>query len=161
MNDHPLEQEREQVTSAGQQAAVSNQVSAPPSRFWLSRRWLVGYPCLFLALSISATHLSTSQALTSLRASMDLKLDLEDSSLLNSSDLELQKKRLVQQHFLKYGIYIPLDDIIVNVNDRVVEPYRTLLSKSCGHAELYVWVPLKFRLPILGDKIVEWCLTKN
>jgi len=127
----------------------------------MKRSWRIGFTILLIALSLSAAHLSAGRVVQALLASADLRLDQEPDSLLDSSDFELQQKRLVQQHFLKFGIYIPIDDVIVNDRNLVDEPYRSMLEKSCGSGRLFVWVPIKFRLPLIGEKIVEWCLVKK
>jgi hypothetical protein len=67
-------------------------------------------------------------------------------------------RRQVQRHFLRHDVYIPLEDIIV-VSPQDVEPGSPslLMQKACGRGRLFVWIPLKFRLPITGEKVIEWC----
>lgn len=127
----------------------------------MGRHWRIGFTVLFIALILSAIHVSSYNAILALVASSQLRLDQNQESLLNSSDFELQQKRLVQQHFLKYGIYIPIDDITVKDVGIEADSYQLMLQQSCGSGKLFVWVPLKFRLPLIGEKILEWCLVKK
>ncbi|MFW7378096.1 MAG: hypothetical protein ACOH5I_04755 [Oligoflexus sp.] len=136
-------------------------VKAQTSIWYAKRHWRIGFAILVVSLLLSAVHLSAGNLVQALMAANDLRLDPELDSLLDSNDFELQHKRSVQQHFSKFGIYIPTDDIIVNARDIVHEPYRSLLLQSCGSGKIFVWVPLKFRLPLIGEKIIEWCLVKK
>lgn len=71
-------------------------------------------------------------------------------------------QRKIQKHFLKYGIYIPMDDIVIdNQVGKIDETLFFLMRKSCGRGKLYIWVPLKIRIPIIGEKVVEWCLKEK
>ncbi len=76
----------------------------------------------------------------------------------NDDSAELRIRRTLQKHFLKYGVYLPVEDIIV-VNKKAGLRNRAvfLMQKICGKGRIYVWVPLKMRLPIVGDRVFEWC----
>jgi hypothetical protein len=67
-------------------------------------------------------------------------------------------RRHVQKHFLDHAVYIPLEDIVVDdASDTAAGSLSLLMQKACGRGRLYVWIPLRFRLPALGEKVVEWC----
>ena len=77
----------------------------------------------------------------------------------------LELRRQIQKHFLANRVYIPLDDIVAP-SPLGAEPGDALLlmQKACGHGRLYVWIPLKFKVPLTGEKVIEWCwkpLTKD
>ena len=62
------------------------------------------------------------------------------------SDYESSHKfrRQIQKHYMQYGLYIPLEDIIaVNLLDNSQARLNFLMRNACGQAKLYVWVPLK------------------
>ena len=64
----------------------------------------------------------------------------------------------LQSHFRKYGIYIHFEDIIKRPEGSVhLEKIFLQLEQECGHGNLYVWVPLFFKIPLVGTKVVEWC----
>ena len=48
-----------------------------------------------------------------------------------------------------------MEDIVAPTPDQ--EQLTLLMQKACGKGKLYIWVPLKFRLPMRGEKVVEWC----
>ena len=73
----------------------------------------------------------------------------------------LSTKRKIQRHYLDYGIYIPIDDIILDLEEGDQISQSKMLRKVCGEGNAYVWVPLRFRLPLIGEKVFEWCLTMN
>jgi len=71
-------------------------------------------------------------------------------------------KREEQRYFLVYGIYLPLDDIMFG--DELVgngARYGDSLRSSCGvvtsGVTWAVWLPLKFRWPLIGERALEWC----
>ncbi len=90
-----------------------------------------------------------------------LTLDLSKMSAWTMQSTELAEEigRTVQSHFLRFDIYIPLEDIWLDQEKNEVESQRLslLMRKVCGHGSLYVWVPVSFRLPFVGTKTVEWC----
>ncbi len=70
-------------------------------------------------------------------------------------------KSFVQEHFRKYNVYIPMDDIIwisqVHKNNKL---YWTILNNTCNYPDpLAVWVPFQLKIPILGKRFLEWCWT--
>jgi len=71
-------------------------------------------------------------------------------------------RRSIQKHFLGYSVYIPLEDIVIAQHSANNDDHLTfLMRKACGQAKLYVWIPLKIKLPYLGGKTWEWCWKQN
>lgn len=66
-------------------------------------------------------------------------------------------QRSTQKHYLSYDIYIPFEDIYP-VSGRNSNEITLAMQKACGKGRLYIWIPLKFRLPLIGHRILEWCL---
>ena len=81
------------------------------------------------------------------------KLDLED--LATREEISRQ----IQQHFHKFDLYVPLEDVVVLSANK--DPEKALffdnLTKTCQDALIYVWLPFTVRLPFLGDVDWEWC----
>ncbi|MEZ4743071.1 MAG: hypothetical protein R3B45_11590 [Bdellovibrionota bacterium] len=102
---------------------------------------------------------SVQPALVSLLAATTLKIQPISQDEWNDSSIEPEIRRQVQFHFLRYKIYIPMEDIFIKNQVSKLEKKRAslLMTKACGHANLYVWLPLKFRIPFLGAKFMEWC----
>ena len=68
-------------------------------------------------------------------------------------------ERKVQKFFLDHNIYIPMEDIIINRENHISEKSPLFqMRKSCGQGKLYVWIPLRVRIPLFGEKVIEWCL---
>jgi hypothetical protein len=76
-----------------------------------------------------------------------------------ASDTSLLRGK-VQKHFLTFGIYIPLSDIVV-IGTEASNDARLLfiMRKSCGDGMIYAWVPFQFRIPFFGIRTYEWCWT--
>ena len=106
---------------------------------------------LLMALFVSSIVLTAWPSIKVIRAGIDFRLDQRSETLINSSATEIEKKRLVQQHFSGYGVYIPLDDISVGLS----------MDSKCGQADLSVWLPLRFKIPLVGERVLEWCLTNQ
>lgn len=76
----------------------------------------------------------------------------------NEAAEELSIRRKLQKHFLKFDVYIPLEDIIVTKKDqKIADRTVFLMQKICGTGMIYVWVPLRMRLPIVGETVYDWC----
>ena len=73
----------------------------------------------------------------------------------------LSTQRKIQKHFLSYGVYIPIDDIVVNMGLNKLDNYNQLHESTCGTAKIYIWLPIKIRFPIIGEKVWEWCLKQG
>lgn len=72
--------------------------------------------------------------------------------------IRLELQRTVQKHYLDYGVYLPLEDIVFK--DHVINGNPDLdgiIKKICGNAPVAVWVPLLLRLPYIGERSFEWC----
>ena len=79
----------------------------------------------------------------------------------------VELRRHLQKHFLNHNVYIPMEDIVVANpnetdqghagNERNPANVAMLMQKACGKGRLYVWIPLKIRVPISGEKVIEWC----
>lgn len=70
----------------------------------------------------------------------------------------LEVKRKLQKHFLRYGVYIPLEDIMMT--EQVLKSnkdFTSVVRRVCGEAPLAVWLPLVIRVPVLGERSTEWC----
>lgn len=134
---------------AGQESLVANKIDT-----------LIGptLKLVLLASVLTSIYVTCLPAATTVLAGFHLLIDLDKPSLINSQGSDLHRKRLIQKHFLKYGIYIPIDDVVFTHGEHDETLYNQLLEKSCGEARLYIWVPLKFRLPLVGEKVSEWCL---
>lgn len=71
-------------------------------------------------------------------------------------------RREIQGHFRKSGIYLPTEDILTLDESRGTP--GELVSKVCGDGNIFVWAPLRIRLPYFGERIKETCFkvtTKN
>ncbi|MGE0171515.1 MAG: hypothetical protein AB7T49_01970 [Oligoflexales bacterium] len=99
---------------------------------------------------------TTFPALRSLAAMGTLKLKGRSGFEEHLDSLDL--KRAIQKHFLYYGTYIPLEDIALE-NELVGDEILSGVRRYCGKATLYVWVPYRFRLPVLGETLTEVCQT--
>jgi hypothetical protein len=70
----------------------------------------------------------------------------------------LEIKRRIQKHFLSFDVYLPLEDIVfVDGSNNLPQDLSVALKKACGPSKFVVWLPLGFRLPIFGEKVIEWC----
>lgn len=107
-----------------------------------------------------AIYSSTHDAARSLIASGDLWLNRKWDDILTRSAQPLEQQRAIQRHYLSYGVYIPIDDIVVDAKQPALESVQSLLQNACGKGRAYIWVPLHFQLPVFGEKVVEWCLVK-
>jgi hypothetical protein len=123
--------------------------SKPRVRWWLAPLWA------------TALYVSTHQAAKAAIASALLLNNPELSTLLQKPQtMALDGQRFIQRHFLSYGVYIPLEDIVIRGVTSVEPTIVPLMEQSCGEGQAYVWVPLRFQLPVVGEKVLEWCLVK-
>lgn len=75
-----------------------------------------------------------------------------------AENMRLEMQRGLQKHYLNYGVYIPLEDIMFT--EHVVKSNSDLgpvVRSVCGNAALVVWIPLLIRLPLVGERSIEWC----
>jgi len=78
------------------------------------------------------------------------------------SDSPLELRRLLQKRFLKYGVYIPMEDItVVGRDTQDEEKYVFFMRKACGPGNIFIWVPLRFHWPVWGEQVIEWCWKPN
>lgn len=121
----------------------------PRVRWWLAPLWATAF------------YVSTHQAAKAAIASALLLQNQELTSLLKKPQtIALDGQRFIQRHFLSYGVYIPLEDIVIRGMTSVEPTIVPLMEQSCGEGQAYVWVPLRFQLPVVGEKVLEWCLVK-
>lgn len=118
-------------------------------RWWLAPLWAVAF------------YVSTHQAAKALIAGAFF---LNNRELLEQLDkpqtIALEAQRSIQRHFLSFGVYIPLEDIVIRGKDAEEQTLVPLLEQACGEGQAFVWVPLRFQLPVVGEKVLEWCLVK-
>lgn len=71
-------------------------------------------------------------------------------------------KRHEQKYFLEYGIYVPLEDIMYteqlpSSGERYAESLRLTCADLSSKNGLAVWLPLRIKLPLMGERVFEWC----
>lgn len=70
----------------------------------------------------------------------------------------LHFRRSIQRHFSDHDVYVPIEDIqIVDALDPREVMFSGTRQNQCDRARLHVWIPLRFKWPIFGEKVVEWC----
>ena len=77
-------------------------------------------------------------------------------SVNEQTRLELQ--RSIQKHYLQYGVYLPLEDIMFT--DRILRTNKELtgaVQRFCQGAPVALWLPIVIRLPFIGERSTEWC----
>jgi hypothetical protein len=114
---------------------------------------------LVLLPAIGAGIWSALPTIMTLMAMVTLNLPKFDMAQIERPETNEQILSMIQNHFLQSDIYIPLDEIWLVQSGRGVEADRhsLLMREACGHGTLYVWIPFKLRLPIVGTKTMEWC----
>ena len=73
----------------------------------------------------------------------------------------LSRQRQIQSHYLSYGVYIPLDDIVIGAHVSNTQPLMKSIEGVCGPGSTAIWVPVPFHFPIFGEKVFEWCLVRT
>lgn len=80
-----------------------------------------------------------------------------DLKKVESSD-QLSLRRGLQRCLSDHDVYIPLEDIRWNDNGLLTSfDSSWTMQIQCDRARLHVWVPLRFKLPVIGEKVIEWC----
>jgi hypothetical protein len=123
----------------------------------LGRIFLIGFLiCFFVGWSFYP-------ALKIVWVVRDSKCTQVSKSIKNDlPELESHLIRRVQKHFLKYGFYIPAEDIVINNKNIILDrDYVANLKKSCDQGRLYIWIPLRFKIPLFGEKVLEWCFVQS
>jgi hypothetical protein len=122
----------------------------------LIRPWVEG-----LSWAVAAGVILTWSAFPAWRAvvaTFTLKPVSRESIVQGSENVRLEIQRSLQKHFLDYGIYVPLEDIVfTQYVSQTNADLESIVKKVCGSAPLVMWVPLQFKLPLIGERSVEWC----
>ena len=86
-----------------------------------------------------------------------------EMSVLNGSEpARTEFRRREQRYFLDSGVYIPLEDIMfVDQLGRGRQNYAVAIRENCSglgpERGLAIWLPLKIKVPLLGERVKEWC----
>jgi hypothetical protein len=76
---------------------------------------------------------------------------------LEPSD-QIELRREIQRHLSDHFTYVPLEDIEWHDEDTLAYSKNSgTMQNQCEGARLHIWVPLRFKFPIIGEKVVEWC----
>lgn len=124
---------------------------------WLEQRY--ARVLLVLALLLPAFAVATWTLMPPLRAVAaaymitPVKMAKEPMDELGWVDF----RRHLQKHFSSYGLYIPMEDIIVSDPNLVGRELTQFMQNACGDGSLYVWIPLKMRVPVYGTVVWDWC----
>ena len=132
---------------------VLNRFDTCSSRF-STLKWLK------IFLWVGALISTVKPSIPAIRASFGLLMRKNQLELGNKHGTLLENRRLIQAHYLSYGVYIPINDILIRkrqIKTSISDTYEVNCPETC----LQIWVPLKFKFPILGDKVFEWNLTKS
>lgn len=119
-------------------------------------------PVLFIAPLMGAVLWSSYPALQATAGGLVLRQQFGSNPAEWWKKGDVGLKRSIQQHFSSYETYIPVEDVHI-LDDGAQEQERLafLLHRACGPGKLFVWVPLRFRIPVLGSRVFEWCLSLN
>ena len=114
---------------------------------------------LLLALpSFGALVWSVLPAMSAVKAVASFPvLNFKDDELRDEKRFH-ELRRAVQRHFLDAGMYIPLEDVVAGTKSPTASQKTALImQKACGRGKIHVWIPVQFRLPVVGSKVVDWC----
>jgi hypothetical protein len=107
---------------------------------------------------VAAIFWTTAPAISGLDSIYSFPSKLVQNLDTSGEQSDLWYRRKIQKHFLNSRVFISMDDIItVNKEMEKNDDGVRLLRKSCGDSSLYIWVPFRFRLPLLGERIYEYC----
>lgn len=125
----------------------------------LKKKRSIVYYLILLLPSLSALMWSAWPAFSTLVATFKFEPIVHNKTEWDFPQTSEKVRRSIQMHFLKNRLYVPMDDIIIVHNDSDPDEKKLLLmmSKSCGNARIYVWLPLSVRLPFIGYRVWEWC----
>lgn len=104
---------------------------------------------LFLGL-LAAIALSNRRIINTTYAMLQLKSG--SKSLFTGNTPTSQE---IHIFFLKRGILIPIEDIFTSEEGNSFLGMR----KACRKGKIHFWIPLKLRIPIFGEKVIEWCMS--
>jgi hypothetical protein len=114
--------------------------------------WVLGI--LFAAIALAAY--SCGESLRAFYAAETLP-DLGLSAQYPGNEGEVfALQRKIQQHFMQHDVYIPLQDVVVEMPESD-ERLTFLMRKACGQAKLYIWLPFAVKLPLKGKMLSSWC----
>ena len=104
---------------------------------------------------------STQPALKAYVATVRMPSVAIDDGGWDAASPLLNARRSVQRSLLQHDLYVPMEDILTGIppKETGIAPSDASLfmQKACGPSTIYVWIPLKFRLPLYGDYVKEWC----
>ena len=130
---------------------------SPGSSKWVRTRFVTALIFSWaLALGVSA-----KDAVPSIRASFAILKQHELWELPRNLEESVDRQRQIQAHYLSYGVYIPLDDIVIGAQDSRSQPLMKPIEGMCGPSSTAIWVPVAFHFPIFGEKVFEWCLART
>jgi hypothetical protein len=111
-----------------------------------------------VAPTVAAALYSTWPAATAGLATLTYAAPTLKDAEWDDGEKVLSMRREAQRHFLRHGIYIPMEDIVAPMpHDLAAGPLALVMQKACGRGRLYIWIPFKFRLPVAGERVIEWC----
>jgi len=116
------------------------------------------YLFLLMLPSLGAGIWSILPALSAVRAVAAFPdLNVKDDDIRDEKKFH-ELRRTIQKHFRDQGLYIPLEDVIAGIRaPGVSEKSAIVIQKACGRGKIHVWIPVQFRLPVVGSKVVDWC----
>lgn len=84
-------------------------------------------------------------------------LDARDDELRDEQRL-LEIRRMVQKALLAKDLYVPVEDVVVGTQvPGTGQRFQLLMLKACGRGKLHVWIPLRLKWPLIGERIYEVC----
>lgn len=134
-----------------------NMSISPRSKAWAHVRFAAA---LLVAWAL-ALGVSVKDAVPPVRASLALLKQKDVWQIPKNLEESLDRQRQIQAHYLSYGVYIPLDDIVIGAQDSRSQPLMKPIEGICGSTTPAVWVPVAFHFPIFGEKVFEWCLVRT
>ncbi len=121
----------------------------------------LAFGALVVCFWAAAFAVSLRDAVPALRATYAiLHRDEFWSPSINQEESRAQQRH-IQAHYLSYGVYIPLDDIVIGAHDAKTQTLARSLDGVCGPGTTAIWVPVAFHFPIFGEKVFEWCLVRT
>lgn len=121
----------------------------------------LGFVALVVSFWATAFAVTFHDAIPAMRASYAI---LHSEHFWNpSKNLEesISRQRQIQAHYLSYGVYIPLDDIVIGAPVSNTQALMKSIEGVCGPGVTAIWVPVAFHFPIFGEKVFEWCLVRT
>lgn len=112
---------------------------------------------LLVAPLAAAVTWTIEPSFRTLLATMTYQSEPLTEDVYDNYEQNLNLKRQIQKHFLNFKIYIPLEDIVTIGPNSKEKMMQEIMARSCGKANIYVWTPLGFRLPFLGQKFIDRC----